>query len=282
MRYRLGFGAVSALVASLIVGGCNIFGSEERAPGSKAEALQAELNSFLTSGAKGTISSQTLLEVAKESREKSGIGVLEITRELSQSQGSGSAGVSRFPFDSLSSATRADRLEHLQRMDQALALILFANKAQAGGGKLAAGSVPDAQLILAASRVELDPAIDPCSVYPDFLIVRLLRVMTEFRAQFDAVDQTVRDNVEIIGTSTGYRLRWKTGTPTTAQKAQVNGIIDWIAKPGTGAIYTMVGPMLDPMGEFGCESPLSDIIDLDKVQTYMYNTLAASLLASKL
>jgi len=140
MRYRFAFSLIPALVMSLAVSGCNIFGSEKPEPGSKAEQLQAELGTFLGSGATGTISTQTLLDAAKESRLKANIGVLQITRELSQSSASRNL---TFPYDTVSVAERAHILDWVRVMDRALALILYANTPTGGSTKPATGDVPD-------------------------------------------------------------------------------------------------------------------------------------------
>ncbi len=274
MRYRFAFSLIPALVMSLAVSGCNIFGSEEPEPGSKAEQLQAELDTFLGSGATGTISTQTLLDAAKESRLKANIGVLQITRELSQSSTSGNL---TFPYDIVSPAERTEVLDAVRIMDRALALILYASKVAAGGStKPATGDVPDSQLEQAAGRVTLTTGIDPCGVYTDFLITRLLKVMLDFRTRLDNLQGITPNRVSVVPVVGGYQVR-VTGSITQAQADAINGIINWLTDPTTGVLTTQVKPAFHPMELFGCESVLSDIIDMDKVESYIDNVLVWSL-----
>lgn len=265
-----------ALVLALVAGGCNIFGSSEKEPGSEATRYQQELADFLALNSTSTISSDVLLALAKESRQAAGIGILQISRELSQSSTSSSTS---FPFDSLSAAERAEKLANLQAMDQALALLLYANMAQAGTGpKVAVDPLSDTYLQQKARNVNLSGTFDVCSVYPDFLVVRILRLMIEFRTKLDAIGTDFR----VVGVTGGYRVQYTgAGTVPTAKAIAVNNAIDWLTNPTNGVLSVQINAILDPQSAFGCESPLSDIIDLNKVRSYINTVVVASLKRSK-
>jgi hypothetical protein len=277
MFYRFRFAVLGALVVSLAMGGCNIFGASEKKPGSDSEALQRDLANFLDLNSTNRISSDVLLDVAKESRQASEIGILAITRELSQ--GSASTNMS-FPFDTLSAAERTTKLANLEAMDQALALLLYANMAQQEGvaGKVAADPLSDAYLQLKARNVDLSAAFDACSVYPDFLVVRILRLMMQFRARLDVIGTDVR----VVGVTGGYAVQYTgTGTIPRAKAIAVNEAIDWLTNPSNGVLSVQIRTILNPTAAFGCESPLSEIIDLNKVQSYINTVVVASLKRSK-
>lgn len=271
MRYRFGMTIIFGLFVGLSLGGCNIFGSEKKKPGADAPALQAQLDAFLNPNSKSRISSDVLFEVAKSSRQASEIGILTITRELSQSASSTNMS---FPFETLSAALRVDKLQYIIRMDQALALILYANQyLSSTTTKPAAGAVSDSELKTASSRVDLVSGIDPCSMYPDFVVVRLLRVLIDFRTRVDGISQALH----ISPNAGGFGVQWDASVVNVQNARAINGIITWLADPTTGVLATDVKVILNPESEFGCPSPLSEIIDLQKVEDYIDNTIARSM-----
>ena len=265
-HFRKTVGAL--LIGGVLAGGCNIFGVEASSPESDVHVLEEELDAFLLPGSRQTITSEKLLDIAKKAREFASIGVLTITRELSQWEAHEEL---HFPFEEMPAAQREQIATHVRMMDRALALLLFANirgtrarPVEAPGG--------DTWLRIAAERVVLVGGVEPCDFYPDFVVARLLRVMLDFRLRLDDISPMFR----IVATQRGYGIRWMGTAPMNLRATSL--LNDAIAELNE-AIGAEVVPVFSPYKLFGCPTPHGEIIDITKVRTYVEKTLCGSLRA---
>ncbi len=271
MRKRISLiGVISALLS---VSGCNLFDLQSSEPGSEADRLQEQLKAFILPMSKITLTVEDIFETAKQTRQRAGLGVLEITQLLLRPPDG--ERILSFPFENLTPGQRTALLPDLRIIDQATTLIVMAHQE---GIRRQSTSRPartlqyipsDDQLRLVARRVIVTPQIAPCSVYSDFVIARLLRIMLEFRIELQDIP-----GISIVGTERGYGIVWL--APSYVSESDVTKLNAAIADLRS-QIDTELKPYLDPFDAFGCDVQNTEIIDPTAVETYAYELLLPSL-----
>ncbi len=237
---------------------CNIFDQTSREPGADAQRLQEQFNAFILPVSRITMTVPELYEVAKETRLFANIGVLEAAQMMLHSPESSTSFA--YPFEDRSPVQRTALLPHVRIIDQATTLILLAHRE--GVRTRAAQYIPSPDdLPLVARRVIVTDELDPCSVYPDFLIARMLHVLLKHRL---TLHQT--PGLLIESTETGYRPVWATPGAIEQEAAeQYNAAFDELVR----MIDTEVRPFLSAFLAFGCEPGRTDIIDPERIEAYI-------------
>jgi hypothetical protein len=260
------------LLALIPATGCNLFALSSVEPGSEATQLQQEFRAFILPVSRMTMKVSRIFDVAKQTRQFAGIEPLVTSQWFLKR--SDTSGLADYPFEDKSPSERLALLPHIEIINQTTTVIVLANQAGISGklttpSRTSGSSVSDEQLRLAARRSVVGPDLAPCSVYPDFLIARLLHVLLEFRIDLQNVA-----GVAIGTTTTGYEIVWLTPTLATSEDAAtVNvallGLIN--------QIETTFRQYLSPFSALGCVAENQDIINSDAVGMYVDDVLIRSL-----
>jgi hypothetical protein len=255
------------------VSGCNLFDLQSSEPGSEADRLQEQLKAFILPMSKITLTIADIFETAKQTRQRTGLGVLETTQLLLRP--TDGERVLSFPFENLTPGQRDALLPDLRVIDQATTLIVMAHQE---GIRRQSTSRParslqytpsDEQLRLVARRVIVTPQFAPCSVYPDFIIARLLRIMLEFRTELPDTS-----GISVVGTDRGYAVVWLAPSNVTeSDAAKLNAAIADLRS----TIDAELKPYFDPFEALGCDVQNTEIIDPAVVEAFAYEVLLPSL-----
>jgi hypothetical protein len=237
---------------------CNIFDQNSREPGADAQRLQERVNAFILPVSRITMTVPELYEVAKETRLFANIGVLETAQTMLYSPERSTSYA--YPFEDRTPAQRTALLPHVRILDQATTLILLAHRE--GVRTRAAQYIPSPDdLHLVARRVVVTDQLDPCSVYPDFLIARMLHVLLKHRL---TLQQT--PGLLIESSETGYLPVWATPGDVEQEAAeQYNAAFTELVH----MIDTEIRPFLSPFLAFGCDPGRTEIVDPERIEAYI-------------
>lgn len=237
---------------------CNIFDQTSREPGADVHRLQERFNAFILPVSRITMTVPELYEVAKETRLFANIGVLETAQMMLHSPERSTPYA--YPFEDRTPTQRAALLRHVRILDQATTLILLAHRD--GVRTRAAQYIPSPDdLNIVARRVVVTDQLDPCSVYPDFLVARMLHVLLKHRL---ALQKTPGLLVE--PSETGYQPVWATPGAVDPEAAeQYNAAFAELVQ----MIDTEIRPFLSPFLAFGCDPGRTEIIDPERIEAYI-------------
>ena len=254
-----------AVFGSYAFAGCNIFQFDAHDPAAEVARLQERFAAFVLPVSKATMTAADVFEVAKRTRQSLDLGPLSVARLFLYTPG-----VARrieFPFSDRTPLERDELQSHVLVIDQAATVIVMAN--EEGIARRPGQFIPsDDALRLAARRVIVTDEIDPCTLYPDFLVARLLRVTLDFHRDLDAAA-----GLRVDGTSTGYAPVWV--TPTLVTRADAEAYNEALVAL-RDVLDADIRPYLDSFDAFGCLVNNTEIIDPQSIAAWMVDVLLRS------
>ena len=268
---------VAAAALAVAVAGCNIFGEEDPPTmGQDAPELREKLDRFLATGSTMKLTSTELFEIAKQNRRASGIGVLTMARQISNTE-------SAFPFESMSQTLRVANMEPLSYSEKALGIILYANKygSEAERAAMAGESPLETELQEASERAEITTGMDPCGFYADYVAAKIVRVTIDFRRRLE----TTIPGVAIVRASggAGYKLDYSGTNMSNMSFAELQtlnsdlqSLFSWFGGELDGVINIIAGSST----LFDCDSVLLDdsteesvLLSLTEMRGYINDAL---------
>ena len=280
----------AAVGFALVVGlaGCNIFGQDDPPTlGQNAPELREKLDTFLATGSEMELTSDEIYEIAKQNRRASGVGVLSMARQISNTE-------SAFPFEELDQVSRLEKAEPLLATEKCLGLMLYANKygSEAQRRAMSADSDLEQQLQSAAERVTITEGMDPCGFYADYIAAKIVRITIGFRRRLEIAIPGVQ--VVQTGSGPGYTLDYSnTSIPTDftgmtpaellAAKAElealqsaIQGVFIWFG----GELDIVINVIAGSDELFGCDNVLLDssteenvLLSLKEMRNYIDTAL---------